>query len=549
MARIEKTVFISYRRTDVYTALAVYQDLKNQGYDIFFDYRSISSGAFEQIILSNIKARAHFLLILTSTALDRCNEPGDWLRREIKTAIDERRNIIPLLFKGFQFGAPSVSDKLTGKLKDLSGYNGLNVHEDYFDEAMYRLRTQYLNVPLDTVLHPVSTLVRNAVREEQVAVDEALKRDEEVKELVKQVKESPNKPKQKSIFTRNDSTPSIKNITDEKRVTSSINPRLIGGIVGGVIALVLLIWGGLRLFNNTLTAAPESTLTLQAIVAVSTSQPLALQDKSAPTQTLTLNAAVTPSPTQTLSPATPTLGVGSILISDEDNMTLVYVPAGNFTMGIDNGAVDERPSHQAFLDAFWIDQTEVTNKMYTSCVNAGACNQPTNVRSYTHNLYYGNTAFDNYPVIYVDWNMANAYCVWARRRLPSEAEWEKAARGDDGRIFPWGNNDPNGNLLNYNNNVQDTSRVKSYDAGRSPYGAYDMLGNVWEWVNDWYGETYYQTSPPSNPLGPDLGIYRVHRGGSWYDDITYIRSSKRDKGYPSFAYYNLGFRCALSTTP
>jgi len=192
MARIEKTVFISYRRTDVYTALAVYQGLKSQGYDVFFDYRSISSGAFEQIIISNIKARAHFILILTPTALDRSNEPGDWLRREIETAIDEKRNIIPLLFKGFQFGTPSVSEKLTGTLKNLSGYNGLNVHEDYFDEAMVRLRTQYLNVPLDTVLHPISTLVRNAVRDEQVAVDEALRRNEEVKELVKQAKESSN---------------------------------------------------------------------------------------------------------------------------------------------------------------------------------------------------------------------------------------------------------------------------------------------------------------------------------------------------------------------
>ena len=171
MARIEKTVFISYRRTDVYTALAVYENLKNQGYDVFFDYRSVSSGDFEQIISSNIRARAHFILILTPTAFDRLDEPGDWLRREIEIAINEKRNIIPLFFKGFQFGVPSVSEKLTGKLKNLSRYNGLNVHEDYFDEAMYRLRTQYLSKPLDTVLHPVSNTVQKIVREEQVAAD------------------------------------------------------------------------------------------------------------------------------------------------------------------------------------------------------------------------------------------------------------------------------------------------------------------------------------------------------------------------------------------
>jgi hypothetical protein len=169
MARIENTVFISYRRTDVYTALAVYEKLRTQGYDVFFDYRSISSGDFEQIITSNIRARAHFLLILTPTALDRCSEPGDWLRREIELAIDERRNIIPLFFKGFRFGAPSVAEKLTGKLKNLNRYNGLNVHEDYFDEAMQRLQIQFLDIPLDTVLHPVSTEVRKVVREEQSA--------------------------------------------------------------------------------------------------------------------------------------------------------------------------------------------------------------------------------------------------------------------------------------------------------------------------------------------------------------------------------------------
>jgi hypothetical protein len=185
MAHIEKTIFISYRRTDVYTALAVYENLKNQGYDVFFDYRSISSGDFEQIINSNIRARAHFILILTPTALDRCNEPGDWLRREIEIAIGEKRNIVPLFFKGFRFGIPSVAEKLTGKLSSLNHYNGLNVHEDYFDEAMYRLRRQYLNIPLDTVLHPVSTEIQKMVREEQVAADKALEQVD-AKALIKQ---------------------------------------------------------------------------------------------------------------------------------------------------------------------------------------------------------------------------------------------------------------------------------------------------------------------------------------------------------------------------
>jgi energy-coupling factor transport system substrate-specific component len=174
MASIEKTVFISYRRVDVYVALAVYQHLTSHGYDVFFDYTSIPSGDFEQIILSNIKARAHFILILTPNALDRCSEKGDWLRREIETGIDEKRNIVPLFFKGFSFGSPSISSKLTGKLGNINRYNGLNVHEDYFYAAMERLCEQFLNIPLDAVLHPVSTEVQSIVKKEQSAADKAI---------------------------------------------------------------------------------------------------------------------------------------------------------------------------------------------------------------------------------------------------------------------------------------------------------------------------------------------------------------------------------------
>src|SRR5687768_8507339 len=160
MASIEKTVFISYRRKDRYEALAVYQYLTSQLYEVFLDYTSIPSGDFEQIIVSNIKARAHFVLILTPTALDRCSEPGDWLRREIETAIEEKRNIIPLFFDDFNFSAPGVAEKLTGKLGAIKRYNGLDIPAGYFTEAMERLCEKYLNVPLNAVIHPVSTEVR-----------------------------------------------------------------------------------------------------------------------------------------------------------------------------------------------------------------------------------------------------------------------------------------------------------------------------------------------------------------------------------------------------
>jgi hypothetical protein len=183
MGRIEKTVFISYRRTNLPWALAIYQNLTSRGYDVFFDYKSINSGDFEQVILGNIRARAHFVLVLTPSALERCGQPGDWLRREIETAITEKRNIVPLFLEGFKFGDPVLSKQLTGKLILLKNYNGMNVPADFFDEAMERLHTRYLNIALEAVLHPVSNTVQNLVQKQQSAANEASHIDQ--RDLVK----------------------------------------------------------------------------------------------------------------------------------------------------------------------------------------------------------------------------------------------------------------------------------------------------------------------------------------------------------------------------
>lgn len=156
MSRVEKTVFLSYRRTNIPWALAIFQNLTNHGYDVFFDYTGIDSGDFERVILENINARAHFIVLLTPSALERCHDPNDWLRREIETALGNKRNIIPLLFEGFNFSTPTIANQLTGNLAVLKSYNALNVPADYFIEAMDRLRQRYLNVPLNAVLHPAS---------------------------------------------------------------------------------------------------------------------------------------------------------------------------------------------------------------------------------------------------------------------------------------------------------------------------------------------------------------------------------------------------------
>ena len=174
MGRIEKTVFISYRRTNFYTALAVYQYLTQNGYDAFFDYQSIDAGDFSKAILENIAARAHFVLVLSSSALERCSEPNDWLRREIETAMELKRNIVPLMMEGFDFGSPTTIQALSGKLATLNTYNGLRLYSEYFFDAMEKLRTRFLNVALDDVRSPeISTATKEANEIKKTLADEA----------------------------------------------------------------------------------------------------------------------------------------------------------------------------------------------------------------------------------------------------------------------------------------------------------------------------------------------------------------------------------------
>jgi formylglycine-generating enzyme required for sulfatase activity len=251
----------------------------------------------------------------------------------------------------------------------------------------------------------------------------------------------------------------------------------------------------------------------------------------------------------------PTLDVNNIFSTptyppsiNQKGAEMVLIPSGKFMMGVkdtDNYFTSEEPAHAVSIDSFYLDKYEVTNILYKSCVEVHGCYLS------EERWYYDDPKYADHPVVYVDWYQSLTYCKWRGARLPTEAEWEYAARGTDGRPYPWGNEGIDMTLANYES-VGGTTPVGAYENGKSPFGVYDMIGNVWEWVNDWFDGTYYEHSPISNPLGPDKGEEHVIRGCSWacgpgfspFDDYP-IAATHRTPGAIS-TQNTIGFRCAFT---
>ncbi len=240
-----------------------------------------------------------------------------------------------------------------------------------------------------------------------------------------------------------------------------------------------------------------------------------------------------------------------------DGSAMVFIPAGPFLMGVPRGArdggLDEYPNHEVELDAYYIDKYEVTMGVYGQFIRATGHRAPSHMTDPSKNVWHGDAppAFlAAVPVVNVDWFDARAYCQWAGKRLPTEAEWEKAARGADDRRFPWGDVEPTHRHLHFNRSwrgAQTLAPVGSYPKGQSPYGVHDMAGNVWEWVADWYGADYYAGSPCCNPHGPPTGTRRVVRSSGWQAETPQVRIFTRIASQPLDRNHSTGFRCAADS--
>ncbi len=262
------------------------------------------------------------------------------------------------------------------------------------------------------------------------------------------------------------------------------------------------------------------------------------------------DAQVSAPPSSTLTPVIipitePALGDTWLRLSD--GMLMIFIPEGSFEMGSKESNpcahLDELPRHSVYLDGFWIDQNEVTNAQYRKCVDAGWCTLP--ICDYGESTYPEET-LEDHPVGCVNWYEASIYCEWIGGQLPTEAQWEKAARGIDAREYPWGN-DFNEQLCNSSESaINGSTPAGQYSPeGDSPFGLADVSGNVWEWVMDWYDISYYASSPSANPTGPEAGENRAARGGSWYANYCSVRTTYRYYNTPHGRSPGMGFRCVL----
>lgn len=523
----QRKTFLSYSRANKDFALKLAKELKSEGFYIWLDQLDIPAGSrWDREVEKALEECEIFMIILTPAAINSEN-----VLDEIGYAVDNGKHFLPVMLetcnvplrlRRFQY-----VDFTTKSFDD-----GVESAKDLLRNLIAQITTSRMDVPAESQTQMAQAEADRKAKEDSERIARQ-RNDEEF--AAKARAETERKSKEESDRLAAQKAEREAKVEADRKAQAKLKPveavpaeiatttqkkPISNGPVIGIVAVVILIVAGIG----------------YSILSKNTTQPTEMPQP---------NKIPIVVSTPALSPTAKVLDVGSTMVGN-DGMTLLYVPAGEFIMGSDEGDSDERPAHKVYLDAYWIDQTEVTNVMYAECVAAGMCKEPTNLSSSTRLSYFKNSEYNNFPVIFVDWDMAKTYCEWAERRLPTEAEWEKAARGTDQRKYPWGNENPNGNLLNYNKNIGDTTEVGKYLMGASSYGSVDMSGNIWEWVTDWYDKTYYHESQNKNPIGPAVGERRVLRGGSWFGDSFNARTTIRFYGFPDTSYNSIGFRCSRS---
>ena len=482
-------IFISYSHKDRPYVQKLQKSLQNEGFDVWIDDRIDYGTTWPAVIQKNLDDCGAFIVVMSENSYE-----SKWVQNEVTRAGRKKKPLFILLLSGdtwLSFEAIQYENVIGGKLPS---------------EKFYENLARVVPRQKDRALSPDSSV---AVESEESSANR--KRDESKTER------------------------------SASEISKPVKLKPARGLNLNMTTVFILIG---------LACMMIAALFISPLIKRWFSPPPVLTETATVTAALTSQSA---SPMLTLEPSP----VSVAQMIDSKGAQMILVLAGEFTMGSNNGEPDEGPAHTLYLDSYYLDKYEVTNELYKTCVDAGICLPPVNSGSYSQTRYYGNVEFNNYPVVYVTWDMARSYCEWRDARLPTEAEWEKALRGEGGGVSIEGTRGNHVNFCdrncplnwadpNYDDGYPDAAPRDAYPEAVSPYGFYNLSGNVWEWMQDWYGAGYYQSSPEENPTGPGSGTYRVIRGGSYGDILDYTRVTRRSKFDPSNTTSTLGFRCARS---
>jgi formylglycine-generating enzyme required for sulfatase activity len=508
-------VFLCHASADKPKVRELYRYLRRRGIRPWFDEVDLVGGQDWQIeIPKAIESSDAIITCLTKNSTDK----EGYVQKEIKFALDKalkmpegRIYLIPVRFEECEVPF------------SLSRYQWVDLFEQNgFQRLMKSLKTRateleraVIQVPkVDESTPDFASMYNSSARGEKNFLDNGM--------IVGRENVSASTFQDKKILSK-------KIHPNDKRPGQKFNIQLLVAMIGA-IATILAALIGSPIIASLINRTPEPTNVSTATVTLSTSGQVQIPIP-ATTTTATLMIIEIPTPFP-------------IFVTDNKTAEMIFIPEGSFIMGYDKGTVAEDPQMKRFVDAFYIDKYETTNVLYRECVVAGVCKPPHKINSNTQSDYYENPQFNEYPVVNVDWYMASTYCGWRNARLPTEPEWEKAARGDDARVYPWGDQS-NPSFANYYNAREDTTIVGSYEKGVSVYGVYDMAGNVREWVSSLFIEYPYKTNDGRED--PDAKGPRVFRGGAWSSaSVNEIRTSYRSGTDPSASFLSIGFRCASS---